>query len=226
MSKFKAVLFDLGGTLIKTVEVPEIFRRILEKYGVSACSEDIAKAHKENEHEFSVETMVELKEGFWVKYNSRVLEKLGINENREFLAKKIDELWWNYAELQVYSDASKTLSQLKNRKIKTGIVTNAFQKDYQQILQKLAWTDCFDVVVGIGACNTAKPDRAIFLYAVNRLRVSPGETIFVGDSLKHDYEGAKRAGLKPLIINREGKALADVETIGSLIELLNYLKDG
>jgi len=44
--------------------------------------------------------------------------------------------------------------------------------------------------------------------------------------LKLDYEGAKKAGLKPLIINREGKALADVETIGSLIELLNYLNDG
>jgi len=226
MSKFKAVLFDLGGTLIKTVEIPEIFKRILEKYGVSTCSEDITKAHKESEHEFSVETMVELKEGFWVKYNSCVLEKLGINENREFLAKKIDELWWNYADLQVYSDASKTLFELKNKRIKIGIVTNAFEKDYQQIIQKLDWTNCFDVAVGIDACNTAKPDRAIFLYAVNKLRVSPEETIFVGDSLKHDYEGAKRAGLKPLIINREGKTLANVETIGSLIELLTYFEGG
>ena len=225
MSKFKAALFDLGGTLIKAVEVPEIYRRILEEYGVSACSEDIAKAHKEGEHEFNVETMVELKEGFWVKFNSRVLEKLGINENREFLAKKIDELWWNYAELQAYSDVSKTLSQLKSKRIKTGIVTNAFEKDYQQIMQKLAWTDYFDIVIGIDACNKAKPDKAIFICAVNRLRVSPEETIFVGDSLKHDYEGAKRAGLKPLIINREGKALTGVETIGSLIELLNYFED-
>lgn len=33
---FKAVLFDLGGTLIRTAEVPEIFRRILEAHGVKA----------------------------------------------------------------------------------------------------------------------------------------------------------------------------------------------
>ena len=32
--KFKAVLFDLGGTIIKTLEVPEIYRKILEVYGV------------------------------------------------------------------------------------------------------------------------------------------------------------------------------------------------
>ncbi|NWF86834.1 HAD-IA family hydrolase [Candidatus Bathyarchaeota archaeon] len=226
MNKFKVVLFDLGGTLVRTVEVQEIYRRILEVYGVQASSEEIAKAHKENEKEFDVKDMIRWKESFWVKWNARVLEKLGINENKEFLARKIDELWWNYAEVEIYSDVSKTLTQLKDKGVKMGIVTNAFEKDYQQILQKLAWTNYFDVAVGINACNKAKPDKAIFLYAVNKLCVCPEEAIFVGDSVKHDYEGAKKAGLKPLIIDREGKVLADVETIRSLDELLYYFKDG
>jgi putative hydrolase of the HAD superfamily len=223
MNKFKAVLFDLGGTLIRTVEIQEIYRRVLEAYDVQASSEEIAKAHKENEKEFDVEDMIKWKENFWVKWNARVLERLGINENREFLARKIDELWWNYAELEIYSDVSKTLNQLKNKGVKTGIVTNVFEKDYQQILQKLAWTNCFDVVVGIDVCNRAKPDKAIFLYAVNKLCLNPEETIFVGDSVKHDYEGAKNAGFKPLLISREGKAPADVETIRILTELLHYV---
>jgi putative hydrolase of the HAD superfamily len=226
MSKFKAVLFDLGGTLIKTVDVPEIYRKILEAYGVKASYEDIAEAHKENEKEFDVQNLIKLKQDFWVKWNARVLVRIGINKNRELLARKIDELWWDYADSGIYSDAMEALSQLKNKGIKIGVVTNALEKDYQQILQKLDLIDLndyLDVFVGIDACNKAKPDKAIFVYAVNKLCVHPEEAIFVGDSVKYDYEGAKNAGLKPLLISREGKAPTGVETIRSLTELLHYV---
>jgi len=219
----KAVLFDLGGTLIKTVDAPKIYRRILEVYGVKVSVDAIAKSHKENEKEFDLEEMVAMEQEFWVKWNLRVLGRVGIKENREFLARKIDELWWEYAELEVYSDVLETLAQLKRKEIKIGVVTNGFEKDYKQILQKLNWTNYFDVVVGADACHKAKPNREIFLYAVNKLDVNPKETIFVGDSVKYDYEGARKAGLKPLLINRNGKALADVKTITSLTEVLLYV---
>jgi phosphoglycolate phosphatase len=223
MRKYNAVLFDLGGTLIKTVEVAEICRRILKIHGIIPCFEDIAEAYRDNEEEFNVDDMVKFGDDFWIKWNLRLLEKLGINENKEFLAKKLDQLWWNHAELEAYSDVLETLTYLKNEGVKTGIVTNAFERDYQQILQKLSWTDQFDAVVGIDSCNKAKPDREIFICALEKLRVNPEETIFVGDSVKYDFEGAKKAGLRPLIINREAKASANVETIASLTELLDYI---
>jgi putative hydrolase of the HAD superfamily len=223
MSKFKAVLFDLGGTLIKTVDIPEVYRRILKVYGIEASLKDVAEAHEENEHEFDYANMICWKEEFWIKWNSRVLEKIGINKNREFLARKIDELWWDYAGVEVYSDVHETLNQLKTKRIKMGMVTNAFQKDYQRILQKVSWANLFDVIVGMDACNKAKPDKAIFLHAVEKLRVRPEEAIFVGDSVKHDYEGAKNAGLKPFIINRQGKTLTNAETIMSLTEILLHI---
>jgi len=217
---FKAVLFDLGGTLVKTVDAPEIYKRILEVYGVNVSVEDIAKAHEENVKEFDIEEMVKLMQDFWVKWNLRVLERIGIQDNRDFLARTLDKLWWEYAELEVYSDVLETLAQLKRRGIKIGIVTNGLENDYRQILRKLNWTDYFDVVVGIDACKKAKPDREIFLFAINKLHVHPEETIFIGDSVKYDYEGAKKAGLRPLLINREGETLADVKTITSLTEVL------
>jgi putative hydrolase of the HAD superfamily len=222
MSKFKAVLFDLGGTLIKTVDVPEVFKRILEVYGVDVSVADIAKAHAENVKEFDVEEMVKLGQDFWIKWNLRILERIGIQGDRCFLARKIDRLWWEYAELEIYSDALEALAQLKRKGIRIGIVTNGFENDYKQILRKLALTDYFDVAVGADACRKAKPAREIFFYAVNKLHVHPDETIFIGDSIKYDYEGAKQAGLKPLLINREKKALTNVEAITSLIEVLSY----
>jgi len=53
--QIKAVLFDLGGTLIKTADIPEIYKRILEKYGVRVSPNQILEAHQNNEKELNVE---------------------------------------------------------------------------------------------------------------------------------------------------------------------------
>jgi FMN phosphatase YigB (HAD superfamily) len=58
--KYKAVLFDLGETLIRTANVPEIFRRILETYGVRVVLNDVARAHEQNVKEYDVREMAEL----------------------------------------------------------------------------------------------------------------------------------------------------------------------
>ena len=58
--KYKAVLFDLGETLIRTANVPEIFRRILETYGIRVVLNDVARAHEQNVKEYDVREMAEL----------------------------------------------------------------------------------------------------------------------------------------------------------------------
>lgn len=222
--RFKAVLFDLGGTLIRTVDIPEIYRRILEIYGVEVSAEEILEAHKANEKEIDVvKGQLELGRDFWVKWNMKVLEEVGVKKNREFLAEKIDELWWEHADLEVYPDVMKTLTQLKAKGVRIGVVTNGLERDFQRILEKLKLKNWFDVVVCVDTCNRGKPDREIFLYALDKLRVGPKEALFIGNSIKYDYEGAKRAGLKPLIIDREGKAPANVDKISSLTEVLSFL---
>jgi putative hydrolase of the HAD superfamily len=220
---YKAVLFDLGGTLVRTADPPEIFRRILDAYGVSVSADDIGRVHGKNQAKYDCQEMAETGLSYWFKWNLRILEGIGISENKEFLARKIDELWFEHSGLEAYPDAHKVLKPLKNKRIKMGIVTNGFERDYQYILQKLKLKGYFDVVVGADACKKAKPSREIFLYAARKLGVRVAETIFVGDSVEYDYEGAKRVGLKPLLINREGTAHEGVETIKSLPELLVYV---
>lgn len=221
--KYKAVLFDLGETLIRTTNVPEIFRRILETYGVRVVLNDVARAHEQNVKEYDVREMAELGVVFWIKWNVKILKRLGIERDREFLARKIDELWWDYADLEVYPDVLETLAQLRAKGIKLGIVTNGMSRDFQQILSRLGLTDWFDVVVGVDACKKAKPDVEIFRYALNKLNVRPEEALFVGNSVEHDFEGAKKAGLRPLLINRDEKAPTSAETIRSLTEVLTYV---
>lgn len=116
-----------------------------------------------------------------------------------------------------------TLTQLKNKSVKIGLVTNGLASDYQLILRKLKLTNYFDVTVDVESCNKGKTETAIFLYTLNKLNVSPSKALFVGDSIKYDYEGAKRAGLKPLLIDRDGKAPKDIDTIKTLTEVLSFI---
>lgn len=218
---FKAVLFDLGLTLTKTAPFPEIYRRILARFGVNIPIEDIAWAQKATESEFDVTTYDEdRRKEFWTKYNVSMLKKLEVEEKRVFLAEKIDELWWECSHLQVYPDVEPTLSQLRAKGLKLAIVSNGFKKDLEHVLGKLGLKKCFDIVVSIDSCNSAKPDKEIFLYALNKLGVQPSEALFIGDSVETDYEGALKVGIKPFIIDREGKIPSKYNKITSLNELL------
>jgi len=220
----KAVLFDLGLTLTKTASFPEIYRRILARFGVTVSTDDIVQAQKATESEFDIVDYDEnRRKEFWTNYNVHILEKLGVEEKRVFLAEQIDELWWECSHLQVYPDVEPTLSRLRTKGLKLGLVSNGFKQDLQHVLGELGLKKWFDAVVCIDSCNCAKPAKEIFLYALDMLGVKPSEALFVGDSVVHDYEGAINVGIKPYLIDREGKIQSRYDTIASLTELLTIV---
>ncbi|NWG11710.1 HAD-IA family hydrolase [Candidatus Bathyarchaeota archaeon] len=221
----RAVLFDLGGTLIETAEIPEIFRRILKVFGITVSYEEIFNAHEACKKEFDVAAgQIKLGMEFWTEYNSEILRKLGIKHNVKTLAENISKLWWDNADLRFYPDVIDAVGWLKDREIKVGVITNALKEDYEQILQRLNATCLFDVVVGTDACKKAKPNRQIFMCALDMLDVKPEDALFVGNDLETDYHGALKAGLKALLIDRDGKNKGEVETIATLKEMLLHIR--
>lgn len=220
----KAVLFDVGLTLIKTAPFPEIYRKILARYKIKVSVEDIVGAQKTTETKFdAADYPINRREEYWTEYNASLLEKLGIQDKRVFLAEKIDELWWEYSRLKVYPDVEPTLSRLRAKGLKVGIVSNGLKKDLEHVLEKLKLKKWFDVVVGLDSCNCAKPNKKIFLFALNKLGVQPSEVVFVGDSIENDYKGALNIGIKSFIIDREGKVPNQYNKIISLTDLLTVV---
>ena len=220
----KAVLFDLGGTLVSTTEIPEVYKRILEAHGITRSIEEISHAHEETEKHLDIQELAVLFKEYWIRWNLQILNRLGINENVEALAEAIADRWWDYSEVMLHADVEEALQKLRVMGLKMGIVTNGLESDYREILRKVGLLDFFDVKVGIDNVGKMKPDRDMFLYALNELEVLPSETLFVGDELMADYEGAKKAGLTPLLIDRDNVISSDVEKIRSLTEIMNYLR--
>ena len=220
----KAVIFDLGLTLIRTASFPDIYRRILARFGVMASLDDIVCAQKSTESEFDPSTYEESRrKEFWTNYNVSLLEKLGVKENTVFVAEQIDALWWDCSNMQVYPDVEPTLSGLRAKGLQLGLVSNGFKQDLDHVLGELGLKKWFDVVVCIDSCNCAKPDKQIFLYALDKLGVEPHEAVFVGDSVEQDYDGALDVGIRPYLLDRKGKHPSNYNKIAKLTELLSLV---
>ena len=90
----------------------------------------------------------------------------------------------------------------------------------------------FAVMVDSHCVGAEKPDPAIFRAALETLRAMPETTVFVGDSLRRDREGARRAGMGFIWIapqdvqaaeaqaSAEPLAHATVTEFGDLVKIL------
>jgi putative hydrolase of the HAD superfamily len=114
-----------------------------------------------------------------------------------------------FAVGRVYDDALPTLAQLRESGVLTAIVSNAPWGSppelWRQELRRLGLSDAVDAVVMCGDVGWRKPAPEIFRHAVNELGCEPADCMFVGDDLRWDIEGSRAAGMRPMLIDRDGR---------------------
>lgn len=219
----KTVLFDLGGTLVKTsnAEIPHIMRRVLKHCGINRSSKEISQAWMKAEKGLNFRDLTILLDEFWVHWNLRILSNLRVKSNTRRLAEFIATHWWDFSDVTLYPDAGRMLPLLKERDLKLGLITNGLQSDVNEILPKVSLQNFFDTVVVIDTLRKMKPDVEVFHYALQKLKSVPSEAVFIGDEVEADYKGAQKAGLTAYLIDREDKIQDEnLNKISSLDDLL------
>ena len=71
-------------------------------------------------------------------------------------------------------------------------------------LQRIGLSHLFERSVAAREVGAAKPDAVVFLKVIESTGLEPSEVLFVGDDPEDDVEGARRAGMHPVWINRSG----------------------
>lgn len=215
-----AVLFDLGGTLIKTSEIPHVMKKILKEHGIERSIKEISQARIAAEKELDFRDLARLLDEFWVQWNVRILNNLQAKTKIEKLARFIATHWWDYSHVILYPDAEDILLLLKEKNVKMGVITNGLQSDVDQILPKIGLQNFFDIVVVIDTLKKMKPEKEVFHYALQELKTQLTHVIYIGDEIEADYKGARNAGLTTYLIDRESKVNEEgVNTISSLHDL-------
>src|ERR671934_224671 len=89
------------------------------------------------------------------------------------------------------------LDAIRERGLKTGIVSNAFDPGWilMRDLEEMGLAERLDVAVFSSDVGLRKPHPRIFLRALEELGVEPQHALFVGDRLRQDVGGAHELGM-------------------------------
>jgi HAD superfamily hydrolase (TIGR01549 family) len=92
-----------------------------------------------------------------------------------------------------------TLDALRARGVRVGLVTNMDIDELEHLVRISALESHLDFVLSSEEARSCKPDPGIFAEAVRRAGSRAAATLFVGDSIAQDVEGARRAGLRSVL---------------------------
>jgi HAD superfamily hydrolase (TIGR01549 family) len=85
------------------------------------------------------------------------------------------------------------------------VVTNGPADLQREKLRRTALARSVDAMAVAGRCGVRKPDPELFRVAFERAGATTSGSVHVGDS-RSDVEGARAAGLDPILLDTEGRA--------------------
>jgi putative hydrolase of the HAD superfamily len=117
----------------------------------------------------------------------------------------IDALWSAHQQVGLWTAAAEgardALAEVRRLGYRMGVVSNA-EGQVARDLDRAGFAGMFETVVDSHLVGVEKPDPAIFAIAVERMRLDPGSTLFLGDLPSVDVAGAQAAGLSPMLLDR------------------------
>jgi len=219
--RIRAVLFDLGGTLVDERDYGawvDLARRVY----LDLDADTLAHFYAEVVREFDATPPSLEREATQVEFWRQVLARSSGKEVDTRLATKyLGLLREAEPPVRLFSDVRRCLDQLRSERRSLAIVSNSTSEaSVRRILDRVGVLDYFDRVVSSGTEGVAKPAAEIFRRAIERLNVRADEALFVGNLPTTDARGATAAGLHSVWLNREGMELGeDPPEIMSLLEV-------
>jgi putative hydrolase of the HAD superfamily len=158
----------------------------------------------------------------FVDYTRRIIEAMGGAGPRVLdAARDIYDEWAACHHFTLYEDVPDVLRGLHVAGLKIGLISNT-QRSLASFERHFALDGLFVVALSSSDHGFMKPHPSIFEAALRGAGVSAGESVMVGDSLAHDIEGARRLGMRAVLVVRSGArqpSPPDVPVIESLRQL-------
>lgn len=215
--KYFAVMFDLDGTLVNSLEdLADSANEALSKYGFKSHPNDAYKKFVGN----GVKNLIKnaAPEGTEEQVLENILKDYRVIYNRNYVNKTLP-----------YKNIPELLNALSGAGIKMAICSNKPDKPTNEIVEKLLDKGFFNSIFGEREGIPRKPDPAPLLEAAAEMGIKPENIIYLGDS-GGDMIAAKKAGMLAAGVLwgfRDREELlengADI-LLSDPLELMGYLK--
>ena len=192
----KAVFLDALGTLVE-LEPPWVFlrervpERISDERLVAAVRTEM-DYYKEHAHEGrDPGSLADLR----LRCSELLSRELGVEISVEELVDSV--------RMQAYPDADPALRALRDRGTALVVVSN-WDCSLGSVLERCGLAEQLDGAISSAEAGARKPDPAIFTPALELAGCEAAEALHVGDTAEEDVEGARAAGIRVLLLDREG----------------------
>jgi len=163
----------------------------------------------------------------FIHYTASIIEKMGGRGAAVVdVAREIYDQWSVNHHFEIYDDVAPALADLKRRGIIVGVISNS-HRSLDAFREHFSLADIITVSVSSAEHGYMKPHRSIFDAALERANVAAEQTMMVGDSVKHDIDGALNAGWRAVLLRRSGEVpqtlpagLPVITTLSELAPLL------
>ena len=198
---FKGAIFDIDGTLYD-------YRAndILAVKNLCKFAEERLNVHEEIFYETYGEARRIVKSRLAntggsqhsrVLFLQTALELLGKNPF-VYVTEMYDAYWNKFLEnMRPFDGVPEFISKLKNSGFKIAVCTDMTAHIQYRKLRKLGLENLIDFMVTSEETGLEKPASIMFELALAKLETKPEETIYFGDSLERDIEGASKVGITP-----------------------------
>jgi HAD superfamily hydrolase (TIGR01662 family) len=213
--RIKSVLFDFGDTLVQEspqYSVDACLSRLLKtlaRNGISVSLKDCRRAYDATYERILARHS--LREVVYTVVVSRTLGLCGYSleptDQRVVEGAEAFMECWMQARTMERSVPS-VLRRLR-RRYKLGVVSNhTFSPAVSRTLMRFGVVELFDAIVVSADVGWRKPSPRIFRKALRTMRILASETVYVGDELDHDVEGAMKVGLHTVLLKRPSTNMA------------------
>jgi putative hydrolase of the HAD superfamily len=219
MNRTKAVFLDVGWTLLYPREsLWEIFAAVSTEAGAEISAAEIEGFVHSLTHRSRDRAIAQLESG--ARYSDSdeefvalfhalgqlVYRRAGVPGDYDSFAAGFFERFWKAENWAIFPEVFDALEELRRRGVRLAALSNA-GSDLVAFLDALGLYKWFDFAVVSAIEGVKKPDRRIFERALERASVEAHEAIHVGDMFLEDVLGARRAGLRPLLMDRGERAM-------------------
>lgn len=180
----KACVFDLDGTLTNTINAIAHFGNLaLEEFGFEPIPTEDYKRHVGDGRTVLIHRMLKARNADTEENFDKVCRVYDAGYEAEPLY-----------DTDAYEGIRKLLSELKKRGIKTAVCTNKPDNVAQDVILKIFGEGVFDAVCGVIDGFPVKPDPYNAIRITEKLGVTSGECVFIGDT-NVDIMTGKNAGM-------------------------------
>ncbi|NJL02124.1 MAG: HAD-IA family hydrolase [Spirulinaceae cyanobacterium RM2_2_10] len=213
MIKPQTIFLDAVGTLFGVKQsVGAVYSAIAREFGVEVDPQTLDAAFRDSFRaadplafpEHSIVEVPRCEYEWWQVIAAATFTRVQARDQFDDFEAFFNRLYGYFATpapWAVYPDILPALTAWRKDHIELGIISN-FDTRIHAVLSGLHLHDFFSSITISSLTGAAKPDTAIFMAALAKHNCSPERAWHIGDSVKEDYEGAKAAGLHPILLKR------------------------